>query len=293
MRGTLALLLSILTPLATCAAASGQSSPDKNDDPALRHAAADALRRAVTFFHQHASAGRGGYVYRYSDDLAKREGEGKVGPDTAWVQPPGTPAVGAALLDAHALVPEPYLLDAARAAGECLVRGQLRSGGWADRVEVGGEARRKFAYRTEPPGRKRFNWSTLDDDKTQSAIRFLCRLDRAAGFADAQIHDAAVFAVESIVTAQFPNGAWPQGYQGPPPPQPGGEPGKRASFPEAWPRRHPGGDYWVYYTFNDGAIADTVDAMLLAADVYGEPRYRAAVVRAGEFILLAQLPEPQ
>ena len=59
-----------------------------------------ALHRAVTFFRQHAAAG-GGYVYQLSADLARREGEGKVGPTTAWIQPPGTPTVGMAYLDAY------------------------------------------------------------------------------------------------------------------------------------------------------------------------------------------------
>ena len=280
-------LLTILT-LAPSTETRGDDVPGA--EPELRVLAADALRRAVTFFHN-TLAVEGGYVYRYSADLANREGEGAVGADVAWVQPPGTPAVGLALVEAYERVGEPYLLAAARDAGECLIKGQLRSGGWTDRVELSGGRRRKFAYRVEPPGRKRFNWTTLDDDKTQSAVRFFCRLDPATGFADARVHEASRFALESIVKAQFPNGAWPQGYEAFP--EPRRFPVVRASYPDAWPRQHPGGDYWRYYTFNDNAIADTVDALLLAAEVYREPRYRAAAVRAGEFILLAQMPEPQ
>ena len=36
-----------------------------------------------------------------------------------------------------------------------------------------------------------------------------------------------------------------------------------------------------------------MDAMLEAARIYDEPRYRAAAEKGGEFILLAQMPEPQ
>lgn len=57
--------------------------------------AAKALKRVVEFYHGKVSV-HGGYVYRYSDDLAKREGEGKVENEKVWVQPPGTPAVGMA-----------------------------------------------------------------------------------------------------------------------------------------------------------------------------------------------------
>ena len=49
-----------------------------------------SLRRGVDFFRKHASAG-GGYVYQISADLKRREGEEKVGDQTAWVEPPGTP----------------------------------------------------------------------------------------------------------------------------------------------------------------------------------------------------------
>ena len=56
-------------------------------------AAKSALVRAVKFYHDKA-ASHGGYVYRYSADFTLREAEGIPGPDTIWIQPPGTPADG-------------------------------------------------------------------------------------------------------------------------------------------------------------------------------------------------------
>src|SRR5688572_26571454 len=79
----------------------------------LRSQAQHALRRAVDF-HRQKIARHGGYVYRTSADLKLREGEEKTGPDTVWVQPPGTPAVGMAYLEAYELVGDTYLLDAAK-----------------------------------------------------------------------------------------------------------------------------------------------------------------------------------
>ncbi len=266
------------------------TSPLSAAEPSSRDQAAEALCRSVAFYATQV-ASHGGYVYKYSADMARREGEGKTGPDTVWVQPPGTPAVGMAYLDAWELTGEAYLLDAAKAAGECLVRGQLRSGGWTDRIEFDPPARAKFAYRVDPPRPRGFNVSTFDDDKTQSAVRMLCRLDRALKLKDQRIHEAALFALDSILKAQFPNGAWAQGFDQPI--DPAKHPVKPATYPDAWPRQYPGGRYWWHYTFNDNTIADTIETLLLAAEVYAEPRYRDAALRAGDFIILAQLPEPQ
>jgi PelA/Pel-15E family pectate lyase len=259
-------------------------------EPPLREQAERALRRAVDFYRSQVAA-HGGYVYRSSFDLKLREGEGKVGPDTVWVQPPGTPAVGMAYLEAHERTGQPYLLEAAREAAECLIRGQLRSGGWTASIEFSPEGRRRFAYRVDPPRPKAFNVTTFDDDKTQSALRLLVRLDQVLKQRDARVHEASLFALDSICKAQFPNGAWPQGYDEFP--DPSKYPVRRAGYPETWPRTFPGGRYWTYYTFNDNAIADTIDALFLAGRAYREQRYREAALRAGEFILRAQMPEPQ
>jgi hypothetical protein len=79
----------------------------------LPQQAASTLKQAVEFYHGKVAV-HGGYVYRYSDDLAKREGEGKVETEKVWVQPPGTPSVGMAYLEAYELLGEEYLLKAAR-----------------------------------------------------------------------------------------------------------------------------------------------------------------------------------
>ncbi|HEY0076261.1 MAG TPA: hypothetical protein VGB77_19335, partial [Abditibacteriaceae bacterium] len=69
-----------------------------------------ALVRAVVFYHQNA-ASHGGYVYQYSADLKLREAEGVPDKDTIWVQPPGTPAVGLAMLEAYETTKEKACLD--------------------------------------------------------------------------------------------------------------------------------------------------------------------------------------
>lgn len=49
----------------------------------LREDARKAMKRAVEFYSTKVAA-HGGYVYRYSHDLVKREGEGKTDLDTVW-----------------------------------------------------------------------------------------------------------------------------------------------------------------------------------------------------------------
>src|SRR5258708_5971364 len=80
-----------------------------------------ALRKGAEFFRAKVASG-GGYVWRYSSDLKYRQGEGVAGPLTIWVQPPGTPAVGEAYLDAFEATKDSYYLDAARETGQALVR---------------------------------------------------------------------------------------------------------------------------------------------------------------------------
>ncbi len=84
-------------------------------DAALREEAATAMRRAAAFFRTRVST-EGGYLWRYSEDLSLREGEGTATDKMIWVQPPGTPSVGMAFLTAYEATDDSYYLDAARDA---------------------------------------------------------------------------------------------------------------------------------------------------------------------------------
>ena len=230
-RPALLLFVTLFVVMRMALAAAADSLPEKG---------AASLKRAVEFYHGKVAV-HGGYVYRYSDDLAKREGEGKVENEKVWVQPPGTPSVGMAYLEAYELLGEDYLLKAARDAAECLIQGQLRTGGWRESIEFDPAERKKFAYRVEKPRDKQNNHTTFDDDKTQSAMRLLMRLDQVLKFKDERLHEASLFALDSVVKAQFPNGGWGQGYDEFP--NPADFPVKPASYPESWSRTYPGGKY--------------------------------------------------
>lgn len=163
----------------------------------LEAQATESLCRATQYFRERVSS-NGGYLWRYSEDLSLREGEGKASVDTVWVQPPGTPSVGMAYLDAYNATGDKYYLDAARDVGSCLVRGQLRSGGWDYRIEFGPGQRKRYAYRVAGEKEGARNTTTLDDNTTQAALRLLMRLDKTLSFKEKSIHDAVEFALAAM-----------------------------------------------------------------------------------------------
>jgi PelA/Pel-15E family pectate lyase len=258
--------------------------------------AATALRRGVEFFRSRVAV-RGTYLWQYSDDLTRREGEGKASATRGWVQPPGTPAVGSAFLQAYDATGDSFYLEAAIETAQGLIAGQLRSGGWTYFIDFDPDERKKVAYKSGGARNGR-NTTTLDDDTTQSAIRFLMRTDAALKFTNAAIHQCVLDALDSVLKAQYPNGAWPQGYDSFP--DATNFPVRQASYPETWPRTWPGSQqYWRRYTLNDSALATMVSTMLEAGTIYSTnspqvgARCRAAALRAGDFLIRAQLPEPQ
>jgi PelA/Pel-15E family pectate lyase len=261
-----------------------------DDDQALVREASDAMRRATKFFTGEVST-EGGYLYAYSADLVRREGERKASATTVWVQPPGTPAVGMAFLKAYEATGDAFYLQAARRAADALVKGQLRSGGWDYEIQFDAASRRKTAYRVEPNDPQGRNVTVLDDNTSQAALRLLMRVDQALEFKDTAIHEAVQYALEHVLAAQYPNGAWPQRFDKP---VDGSQfPIVKARYPETWSRTFPKINYNAFYTFNDNAIDDVIEVMLEAGEIYSESKYRAAALRGGDFILLAQMPDPQ
>jgi hypothetical protein len=277
----------VVAVLALCATVRAASPVDD---------ASDALRAAVRFLRGEVSV-EGSYLWTYSLNLRVRRGEGNATPTQGWVQPPGTPTIGLAFLRAYEAAREPDFLEAARDTAHALVATQLASGGWDYRIEFDPDRRRRWHYRadldagdTERRGRRAV--SVYDDDNTQSAIRFLMATDRALDGADRDIRRAVDFALDRLLAAQYPNGAWPQRYNGSRP-EMLPAPTLRARYPERPPPTYPGEDYGQHYTFNDGAASDIIATLLEAHRLYGRQEYLDAATRGGDFILLAQMPPPQ
>ena len=257
-----------------------------------------ALDRAITFFHAHCSK-QGGYDWRYSRDLSLTEGEGETGPQTVWVQPPGTPAVGLALLEAYDETGDARYLTWAQEAAAALVQGQLQSGGWYYRIEFAPQERRKWGYRDNdafrPSTRRKnkTNITTLDDDTTPAALRLLMEVDRRLGFRDQALHEAAMFSLTALLTAQYPNGGWYQNWDTyPVKPSAGEFPVIAASYPEDWSRRWLN-DWPGRYFINDNVSGTMIETMLLAWEVYDDEKYLDSAKACGEFLIRAQMPAPQ
>ena len=256
-------------------------------DADLRREAEAALKQAATYYRNKV-ARRGGYVYYYSPDLSRRLGEGVAGPDEIWVQPPGTPTVGLAYLAAYKATGDKFYFEAARETAAALMYGQLQSGGWTASIDFDPRGPRVAQYRSGK-GRGRNN-STLDDGITQTALRLLAQADEALEFKDRAIHESVQVASDALLKAQFECGAFPQVWTGPVPVVPG----RKASYPDYdWRTEGRIKNYWDMYTLNDG-LAGTVTTTLLDLHViYNDEKYLDAVNHLGEFLILAQMPDPQ
>ena len=272
-----------------------------SDTPAASLKEAETAMAKATAFMQ-SIATEGGYLWRYSDDLKERAGENNATDTQIWIQPPGTPSMGVAFLHAFKATGDKRFLEAARGAAHALARGQLESGGWDYLIDFD-PAKFKQAYHRSDKGKvseaeaaKRRNTTTFDDDNTQSALRFLMAFVEAAKAApdarDAEIRAAMEYGLAKFLEAQYPNGAWPQRYDGKPR-NPADFPVKRAQYPKDWPRTYPKVNYAGHYTFNDNSIHDCIGVALDAYHRFGQAEHLAAAKKGGDFMILAQMPEPQ
>lgn len=275
-----------LAPLACATLAA--ALPARDDKPDLRDEARLALKKAATFYRDKV-ASHGGYVYYYSLDLKERWGEGKASADTIFVEPPGTPTVGLAYLAAHAATGEKLYLDAAREAAAALAYGQLQSGGWTQVIHFAKPAKGRLGkYRNGKGGG--WNVSSLDDGQTQAALRFLIRADEALAQKDDKVHDAATYGLAALLKVQFANGGFPQGWRGPSEKKAV----VKAKYPAYdWKTEGKIRDYWACYTLNDNLAGTVADTLITAHQVYKDRKYRAALEKLGDFLILAQMPDPQ
>jgi len=242
-------------------------------DQNLVNASEAAMHKAVDYFRSEVAYG-GGYLGSYLADLSDQWGEGHATRTQNWIQPPGSPSVGFAFLRAWEATGDQFYLDGAKEVADALVYGQLECGGWYYIVDHAPEGAKRYYYlhnkdsddESLKSGR---NQATFDDNVTQHATRLLMAVDQALEEKDEAIHDAALYALDFMLEAQHESGGWSQ------------------RFPLA------GRGYQDFFTFNDSTIRDCTDVMMIAHRTYGDERYADAVRKCGDFIITAQLLEPQ
>ncbi|MEZ6140028.1 MAG: hypothetical protein R3B84_05600 [Zavarzinella sp.] len=260
--------------------------PGNAADPTKKEVV-ETIAKATAYFTKHVEK-HGGYVYFYSLDLSTRYGEGIAQPDQIWVQAPGTPYVGMAYLAAWEATRDPQYLKAVERVALALVYGQLKSGGWTNSISFSPASGRTAAYRNGMgTGR---NYSTWDDGISQLAIRFLLKADVALEHKHPKINDSLNYALSAMLASQFPNGAFPQGWQG----KVAEYPAKNATLPsERWRTEGKIKNYWDLYTLNDNLASQMFHTLNEVYQQTQDKKYLQAIQQLGNFLICAQLPAPQ
>ena len=254
-----------------------------------------AMKKAVTYAHTHL-AREGGYASRYDKDGKIGEVEHGRSATIISIQPHGTTTMGLAMLRAYQATGDDVFLAAARDAARALIKSQLASGGWDSDFDFNPEKVKQYYLRSDldagdkEPGKRR-NSSTLDDNKTESALLFLLEMTHEPACKDdAELKRCTKFAFDALLAAQAPIGAWPQQFTGP---ADATAPVLKASYPETWSRTFPAVKYTGFYTLNDDNLQQIAKVLFRAYELEKDERYLAALKKLGEFFLLAQMPEPQ
>ena len=254
-----------------------------------------AMKKAVTYAHTHL-AREGGYASSYDKEGKIGEVEHGESPTLISIQPPGTTTMGLAMLRAYRATGDEHFLQAARDAAGALMKCQLASGGWYSDFDFEPEKVKHFHLRSQweagdKETGKRRNLSTLDDNKTQSALLLMLEVSNEPAFKnDEALKKAKKAAFDALLAAQAPCGAWPQQFDGP---ADDSAPVKKASYPETWSRTFPKENYTSYYTLNDGNLSEIAKMLTRGYELEKDERYLAALKKLGDFLILAQMPEPQ
>ncbi len=218
-----------------------------------------------------------------------------------WSEPPGTPAVGLAYLAAFKATGRPIFLDAAKETARALIRTQLETGGWQGLLEFDPAARKTWCYRVDKrkgrpdcdniEGHDLKNATSVDDNQSQSVMTFLIYLDDELDGGMSDLREAVDYGFKRFLEAQLPNGAWPFRFDLKVPNEMTSS-AWRARYPANWSRTfiQPEGEVYVV---NDHLMRDVIRLFLLAYKIYAEPAYLATAKRGGDFLLAAQMPEPQ
>jgi hypothetical protein len=254
-----------------------------------------AIQKSVRFIRSSLSFA-GGYATKWSRDLKESGTSDRSSPTVISIEAPGTPAIGLMILRAYEATGDKLYFQAAQEIKQALLWSQLASGGWGTEHDFAPINSRKRHYRRDldagdTESGSRTAHTTLDDDKSQFSFQFLLELSALPESKDDKaLHAALKFGLDALLAAQMPSGGWPQGFSGP---ADASLPVKAPTLPKEWPRKWPDLDYTSYATLNDGNLLSVARLLVRAYDLTADSRYFTALKKLGDFLILAQCPEPQ
>jgi hypothetical protein len=247
---------------------------------------------------------RGGYVWSYAPDLSQQFGEMEAYRTMCWIQPPGTPSVGHAYLDAYHATGDERFYQAAYRTAMAVKQAQRDEGGWNYIHDFAGEGSLKRWYDTIGRNGWRleefqhyYGNSTFDDAGTAVAAQLMLRMYLEKK--DERFLHPVRRAIDFIQAAQFgaemgiADGGWPQRF-----------PHARHSIssmpmpnafqlpPGAWAGMEDG-DYTLHVTFNDDVMGENIKFLTLCVMALGETRLIGDITRAMECMRRLQQPAPQ
>ncbi|MDP5238186.1 pectate lyase [Uliginosibacterium sp. 31-16] len=289
----------VSTPFALAATSSIAADARPLQPGNLRNGVLNAMRRAVQHMDEKVSF-RGGYVWAYLPDLTVTWGEMEAKRSMCWIQPPGTPTVGHAFIDAWNATGEDVFYAAAERTALALIEAQLPCGGWNYIHDFAGEESLKHWYETIGRNGWRleefhhhYGNATFDDAGTATTAQVLLRMYLAKR--DERFRAPLYRAIDFILQAQYKggmaDGGWPQrwphfsGSTAHMPTPPGLPDGARHGMED--------GDYTPHVTWNDDVAGENVKFLLLCVMGLGETRLLPAVKRAMDCMLRMQQPAPQ
>ncbi|MBN2181619.1 MAG: hypothetical protein JW715_06875 [Sedimentisphaerales bacterium] len=263
-------LLLFLTPMSLTLKANAfneeqpQAAADAND---TKKAAVETLRRSLDFYlsimtkRQYEGLGIcGGWASGYSSDLTTRMGEWRrIGPDWICIQRPGTPFIGTIMLQGYLVLKDQKYLDAAMQAGNLLLAGASKDGGFAFEMWLGPDRPHGVHQGAViPPDKPTYFMEngTMDDYVTQGAVEFLYQLSLVSG--EEKYYLGYLRGLDFFLKAQKQNGSIPQAY--------------------------PASGYSALATFNDDAMLSVFQALILGHKRTGDKKYLDAALRIAQWV---------
>lgn len=238
------------------------------------------VMKTATQYMMDVASYKGGFVWSYLPDMSRTWGEMEANRTMAWIQPPGTPAVGHLMLDAYHATHDEYYYQCAEKIANALIWGQLPCGGWNYMFDFAGENSIRQWYATIGKNAWRleefqhyYGNATFDDEGTMQAAKFLLRLyvEKYDPAYRAPLEKTIRFVLES----QYPIGGWPQRYP------------LKHNHPF-----HGKEDYSSFITLNDDVIPENIDFLMQCYQVLGMQDLKAPIMRALNCVLALQQGAP-